>query len=175
LLDAAERVRGLIVAVGGAQPVTYWYPLPEPALRWPAVLERLLRAPEAPAPSREISQRRGAVHVIPLIGRGAAYVQTTYAWRSDAAPTVARVAIQGAGAAGDSVAFGTFLAEAVGIRLEQPDGNAALTPEQFRARVNELYTAMRDALRKGDWQAFGKAYEDLGRALRAPKPPATPQ
>jgi uncharacterized membrane protein (UPF0182 family) len=139
------------------------------------VLERLLRAPDAPAPPRDVSLRRGAVHVVPLIGRGAAYVQSTYAWRSDAAPTVARVAVQGAGANRDSVAFGQFLGEAVGVRPEQPDAVALLTPEGFRLRVGELYTAMREALRKGDWPAFGKAYEDLGRVLRAPPPTAPPR
>jgi hypothetical protein len=36
--------------------------------------------------------------------------------------------------------------------------------------VNELYAAMRDALRKGDWPTFGKAYEDLGRVLSVPPP-----
>ena len=170
LLDAADRVRGLIVSVGGTQPVTYWYPLPEPALRWPAVIERLLRGPETPSPPRDVSLRRGAVHVIPLQGRAAAYVQTTYAWRSDAAPTVARVAVHGAGAARDSLAFGQFLAEAAGIRGGPPDTDAALPPEAFRRRVNELYATMRDALRKGDWPAFGKAYEDLGRVLSVPAP-----
>jgi hypothetical protein len=108
--------------------------------------------------------------VIPLQGRAAAYVQTTYAWRSDAAPTIARVAVHGAGAARDSVAFGQFLSEAAGIRPEQPDATTALSPEAFRRRVNELYSAMRDALRKGDWPAFGKAYEDLGRVLSVPPP-----
>jgi hypothetical protein len=27
---------------------------------------------------------------------------------------------------------------------------------------------MRDALQRGDWQAFGKAYDDLGRLLKLP-------
>jgi uncharacterized membrane protein (UPF0182 family) len=135
-------------------------------------LEQLLHTPDAPASPRDVALRRGSVHVIPLVGRAAAYVQTTYAWRSDAAPTIARVAVHGAGTTRDSVSFGQFLAEAVGIRLEQPDPGATLTPEGFRLRVNELYTAMRDALRKGDWPAFGKAYEDLGRAIRAPQLPA---
>ena len=51
LLDAGDRVKGIIISVGGAQPVTYWYPLSEPWVRWPAVLERLMRVPETPAAS----------------------------------------------------------------------------------------------------------------------------
>jgi len=170
LLDAADRVRGLIVAVGGAQPATFWYPLADPGVRWPAVLERMLRAPETAATPRDVTLRRGPVHVIPLRGGAAAYLQTTYAWRSDGAPTVARVAIHGAGSTRDSVAFGTSLAEAAGVRAEPADSAVQLTPADFRKRVNDLYTAMRDALRAADWPAFGKAYDELGRVLRAPAP-----
>lgn len=172
LLDAADRVRGLIVAVGGPQPATYWFPLGEPALRWPAVLERLARAPDVPTPPRDASLRRGPVRVIPIRGGSATYVQTTYAWRADGAPTIARVALHGVGSTRDSLAFGATLAEAAGVRPETPDpGAIALSPAAFRQRVNDLYAAMRDALRRGDWPAFGKAYDDLGRLLRTPAPP----
>ena len=168
VLDASDRVRGIIVSVGGPQPATYWHKLPEPGLRWPAVLERLLRVPESPAPPRNVTLRRGPVRVVPMRGGGAAYLQTTYGWRSDAAPTIARIAIHGTGAARDSVAFGLTLAEAVGMRPETPNAASTITPTRFRQRVNELYAAMRDALQRGDWPAFGKAYDDLGRLLKLP-------
>jgi hypothetical protein len=168
LLDESERVRGIVVSVGGPEPVTYWQTLPEPPLRWPAVLERLLRVPESPAPPRDVTLRRGPVRAVPIRGGGAAYLQTTYAWRSDGAPTVARVAIHGTGAARDSVGFGFTLAEAIGMRPETPDAASTVTPAAFRQRVNDLYAAMRDALQRGDWQAFGKAYDDLGRLLKLP-------
>ncbi|HEX6051475.1 MAG TPA: UPF0182 family protein [Gemmatimonadaceae bacterium] len=168
LLDAGDRARGLVVAVGGPQPATYWYPLTEPGLRWPAVLERLARIPDSPPPARDVSIRRGPVRVVPLRGGAAAYLQTTYAWRSDGAPTVIRVAIHGTGITRDSVAVGATLGDAAGVPVPHPDSSdVSLTPERFRARVNELYSAMRDALRRADWAAFGKAYEDLGRVLRA--------
>jgi hypothetical protein len=170
LLDVGERVKGVMISVGGTQPVTYWYPLAEPGLRWPAVLERLMRAPETPAPPRDVTLRRGPVRVVPIRGGTAAYLQTTYAWRADGAPTVARVAVYGGAAAHDSVAFGLSLAEAVGMRPDTTGVNAAMTPAAFRQRVNELYAAMREALRRGDWTAFGKAYDDLGRVLRVPTP-----
>ena len=166
LLDAADRVRGLIVGVGGTQPQTYWYPLADPGVRWPAVLERLLRAPDNPSPARDVSLRRGPVHVVPLSGGAAAYLQTTYAWRSDGAPTIARIAVHGAGSTRDSVAFGQSLAEAAGVRAEPADSASNLTPADFRKRVDDLYAGMRDAMRRGDWTAFGKAYEELGRLLR---------
>jgi hypothetical protein len=171
VLDAADRVRGLIVAVGGSQPVTYWYPLADPGVRWPAVLERLLRAPETAPTPRDVTLRRGPVHVVPIRGGAAAYIQTTYAWRSDGAPTVARVAVHGVGSTRDSVAFGTSLSDAAGVHTEPSDSVAQLTPADFRKRVNDLYTAMRDALRAGDWPGFGKAYDELGRVLRAQPAP----
>ena len=168
ILDGSERVRGIIVSVGGPQPLTYWLELPEPSLRWPAVLERLLRVPESPAPPRDVTLRRGPVRAVPMRGGAAAYLQTTYAWRSDGAPTVARVAIHGTGAARDSVGFGFTLAEAVGMRPETSDAASTVTPAVFRQRVNDLYAAMRGALQRGDWAAFGKAYDDLGRLLKLP-------
>jgi hypothetical protein len=170
VLDAAERVKGLIIATGGAQSTTYWYPLTEPGVRWPAVIERLLRAPDSPAPPRDVSLRRGPVRVVPIRGGTAAYLQTTYAWRSDGAPTVARVAVHGAGAARDSVAFGLTLSEAIGVHDDSTTATAKLTPADFRKRVEDLYAIMRDALRRGDWTAFGKAYEDLGKLLKLPAP-----
>ena len=169
MLDAADRVRGLIVAVGGSQPVTYWYPFTDPGLRWPAVLERLVRTADTPGPPREVTLRRGAAHVVPIRGARAMYVQTTYAWRTDGAPTINRVAVHGIGATRDSVAFGASVGEAVGVRPDSASlATAVLTPAGFRQRVDELYGGMRDALRRGDWTAFGKAYDELGRLLRTP-------
>lgn len=166
VLDAAERVRGFVVAVGGAQPATFWYPLAEPTVRWPAVLERLQRTAEHTPPARDAPLRRGTVRAIPIRGGSAAFVQTTYVWRTDGPPTIARVAIHGAGATRDSVTVGRSLADAMGI---PPDGlggdRTPATPADFRARVSELYAAMREALQRGDWMAFGAAYEELGRII----------
>ena len=168
LLDAADKVRGLIVSVGGPQPVTYWYPLEEPALRWPAIIERLLRVPDTPPPARDVTLRRGPVRVVPLVGGAAAYLQSTYGWRSDGPPTVVRVAIHGAGVTRDSVAIGASLSEASGVPATNADSvNALLTPERFQTRVTELHAAMREALRRADWAAFGQAFDELGRLLRA--------
>jgi uncharacterized membrane protein (UPF0182 family) len=37
--------------------------------------------------------------------------------------------------------------------------------------ARSLYNTMRDALRRGDWAAFGRAFEALGRALEEKKTP----
>jgi hypothetical protein len=170
LLDASDHVRGTLVATGGPQPATFWLPLAEPTLRWPAVLERLLRAPETPPSPRDVALRHGPVHIVPIRGGGAAYVQSTYAWRTDGAPTVARVAVHGAGPSRDSVALGTTLSDALGVHPDSGATRTPVTPTDFRARVGELYSAMRDAMRRGDWPAFGKAYDELGKLLRLPAP-----
>jgi hypothetical protein len=36
------------------------------------------------------------------------------------------------------------------------------TPESLRERIRALYASMRDALRRGDWRAFGAAFDSLG-------------
>ena len=72
VLDAADRVRGLIVSVRRAAARDILVSTRGAAVRWPAVIERLSRVPEAPVPPREVSMRRGPVHVVPLRGGTAA-------------------------------------------------------------------------------------------------------
>jgi hypothetical protein len=40
------------------------------------------------------------------------------------------------------------------------------TPQDFRARADSLYREMRAALSRGDWTAFGRAFDALGATLR---------
>jgi hypothetical protein len=53
--------------------------------------------------------------------------------------------------------------------VQQPAGTGVglAGTGDFRTRVRRLYEAMREALRRGDWEAFGRAYDALGR-LTAP-------
>ena len=53
---------------------------------------------------------------------------------------------------------------AAGLAPHQNDGSR-WRPAIFGRRVNGLYAAMRDALRRGDWAAFGRAFDALGVAL----------
>ncbi|HEY9517163.1 MAG TPA: hypothetical protein VIQ74_15905, partial [Gemmatimonadaceae bacterium] len=39
----------------------------------------------------------------------------------------------------------------------------------LRTRVRRLYETMRDALRRGDWSAFGRAYDALGELSAPPE------
>jgi hypothetical protein len=69
---------------------------------------------------------------------------------------------------GDTVRAGPSLAAALGLAPDASDTLAA-SPTELRTRAASLYGEMRDALRRGDWNAFGRAFEALGTALRAPQ------
>jgi len=163
VLDSGDRVRGMIVAQGGLAPETRWVPIGAVGPRWPAIVDRLQHYPDetpAPAGARLV---RGQVRAIPMVG-GALYVQTTYAWRPEGAPTVSRVAVM----RGDSVTAALSLAELAGVgdattRSLRPPSTLA----ELRDRVQALYATMTDALRRGDWSSFGHAFDALGRLLRA--------
>jgi hypothetical protein len=69
----------------------------------------------------------------------------------------------------DSAFIGRTLADAFGVRTAlEPGIDEPITDESLRARAIRLYEAMREALRRGDWAAFGEAYEALGTLLSRP-------
>jgi uncharacterized membrane protein (UPF0182 family) len=104
------------------------------------------------------------VRVVPLSDR-IAFVQSAYAWPAEGPPSLLRVAVLDQ----DSVFAGSTLADAFGMSpVFEPDVGEPLTEESLRARATRLYEAMRDALRRGDWGAFGEAYEALGALLARP-------
>ena len=168
VLDADESVRGLILATGGPNRITLWLPSTAPTLRWPQLVDRLQNPADTAVAPRDTRWVRGAVRAFP-IGGSVAFVQTTYAWRTTTPPTVARVAVL----AGDSTVLGSTVAQAVGVALE-PDASGPMNPLDFRARVETLHATMRAALLRGDWAAFGEAFDALGTMLNAPRPLAPP-
>jgi uncharacterized membrane protein (UPF0182 family) len=168
ILDATEHVRGLVLATGGASRVTLWLPTAPSAMRWTQLVDRIQQhADTTPAP-RDTRWVRGAVRAFPMAGT-AGFVQTTYAWRSTTPPTIARVTVL----AGDSIIFGPTLGHAVGVSVST-DAAGPLNPVDFRARVEALHAAMRAAIRRGDWAAFGEAFDSLGALLEAPRALAPP-
>lgn len=164
VLDAAERVRGTVIATGGAEYDVRWEPAAPAGPRWGTVLDRLHRAIDSASQGptgRETPLVRGPVRVLPL-GAERAYLQTAYAWRADGTPAVRLVAVM----LGDTVRTGATVASAAGLPTPALP-SAPLSPEEFRSRVAALYGEMREALSRGDWLAFGTAYDALGRLLRA--------
>jgi hypothetical protein len=69
----------------------------------------------------------------------------------------------------DSVFAGRTLADALGVTaVVDPNAAEPLSDESLRTRASRLYELMRDALRRGDWPAFGEAYDTLGALLARP-------
>jgi uncharacterized membrane protein (UPF0182 family) len=168
VLDGSERVRGLVLATGGPNRLTLWLAATTSTARWTQVVERLQSPTDTAVAPRDTRWVRGAIRAFP-IGGSVAFIQTTYAWRATTPPTVARVTVL----AGDSTVMGTTLAHAVGVAIET-DSAGPLNPVDFRSRVEMLHSAMRAALTRGDWAAFGDAFDALGAMLNAPRPLAAP-
>ena len=154
LVDESERIRGLLIGMGGANRVAMWDSLPTPGPRWPAILERL-RSADSSGSSRDATLAHGRVRAIPLQS-GIGYLQPTYRWRPQSVPSLNRIAVL----AGDSV-------KSIAPTGAPPKTGAPPTA----ASPVALYNAMREALRRGDWAAFGRAFEALGRALEGNKTP----
>ena len=167
VLDATEHVRGLVLATGGASRVTLWLPTVPSTLRWTQLIDRIHQHADTIAAPRDTRWVRGAIRAFPIAG-SVGFAQTTYAWRSTTPPTVARVAVL----AGDSIVAAPTIARAVGIATGADAG--PLNPVDFRARVEALHATMRAAIRRGDWAAFGEAFDSLGAMLEAPRPLAPP-
>jgi hypothetical protein len=158
LVDARSRVVGALVALGGDAPRTEWHPTAA-APRWNELLETLqLAADSGGFGHQRRYARRGHVQLIPTTG-GMAYVQSFYEWPPDAPPSLAGVVVLQHGA----TRRGATLSEALGVTRPMPTSGGA----SLRARVAALYDAMRSAMRIGDWRAFGEAFAELGRLLRA--------
>ncbi|MGH7713631.1 MAG: UPF0182 family protein [Gemmatimonadaceae bacterium] len=163
ILDAANFVRGVYIATGGATHDPMFIAAPGMSMRWPVLTERMQSVGDAATPlaNRESRPIRGPLHSIPH-SRGIAFAQTTYGPRGDGTLAIARVVV----ADGDSIRAGLSVMSAIGVTptsVVLPPS----TPEEFRSRVEGYYRQMREALSRNDWRAFGDAYEALGRLLRA--------
>ncbi|MDB4889949.1 MAG: hypothetical protein JWL61_1804 [Gemmatimonadetes bacterium] len=161
LLDSTERVRGVIAASGGAVRVTSWIPMASDGARWVSVLDRL-RASDTLL--HESGTIRTPVRVLPAAGRPL-YVQPTFQLRPGYAPALTRVAA----VQGDSVHAAATLAVALGATSRGATAQPSSTPD-LRLRADSLYRVMREALGRGDWAAFGRAFDALGLALRVTSP-----
>ena len=157
VVDARDRLRGIVVATGGPTAVTWWRPLDTAqAPRWATVVERLRRAGDGAGAAPDGPVERGRVVPIPL-GDEVVFAQSHYVARGVGVLALSRVAVL----RGDSVRVGRTLAELLGPSGATP--LAEVPPGDLRRRLSAVYEAMSLALRRGDWVAFGAAYEELGR------------
>jgi uncharacterized membrane protein (UPF0182 family) len=164
LVDETDRLRGLLIGTGGPTRHTAWYPLDSPGQRWSGVLDRLRSVDSTGGPARDGPLARGRVRAIP-VRSGIAFVQPTYRWRPQSSPMLSRLALL----VGDTTRSVT---PSTGPPLGTRGVEAQPAPPDPKASAAALYAAMREALRRGDWVAFGRAFEALGRALEQ-RPGAT--
>ncbi|MDQ3997171.1 MAG: UPF0182 family protein [Gemmatimonadota bacterium] len=155
VLDEADHVAGVLVATGGAQSRTRWYPARGAGPRWGAVLAQL--RPSDGRPSRDAALARGPVRTVPAAG-ALAFVQPAYAWHLEGAPRLVQTSLL----LGDTVRAAATLHDLVGGRA----AGTRMAPADFRGTVERLYEAMRRAARDGDWAAFGRAFDSIGTILR---------
>jgi uncharacterized membrane protein (UPF0182 family) len=169
LLDAVGRVRGLMVAAGGAGHRTVWHAIDDSMPpRWNLILDRLADPDTGRPPATSSADEstpslvHGVVRAV-AVRHTAVYVQSIYQWIPGAAPRLHQVAYFVDGKAHRAPS----LRQAVGRPAPAHPDLSGLGPEP-RDAMRRLYAAMRDALRRGDWTAFGKAFDALGELLARP-------
>jgi uncharacterized protein len=176
LLSANDDVAGVATVTGGVDQTVWWSPTSTGARRWSALLDRLRAvsdsALEAPTDSgrREARVRLGRAE--PLVtSRGLLLVQSVQVTRGDGRVVLARVLVTD----GLTVGAGATLADALTMLGERVSGG--LIPGAAPAEVDwegtegvaaRWYDAMRQAMKQGNWSAFGAAFDSLGRALGRP-------
>jgi uncharacterized membrane protein (UPF0182 family) len=116
--------------------------------------------------------RLTAGRVEPLVTtRGLLLMQTVRWTRGDGSVVIARVGITD----GEQIGIGTTIADAlagIGAAVGGPRPRTvpgmAMLEEPVEGAAARLYETMRQAMRRGDWTAFGVAFDSLGRVLGRP-------
>jgi uncharacterized membrane protein (UPF0182 family) len=167
MVDASDRVAGLLIALGGRQPTTMWMPAGGAGPRWREVVERLHgAAAQLGTTGSDADLERGRVRAWPVAGRPV-YGQASFLVSAERGPSVTGVVALVA----DTLRTGRSWADALGVPSAGIAGTpigAPTTPGAADARARALYDAMRGALRRGDWAAFGAAFDSLGATLGRP-------
>ena len=145
LVDSTDRVRGVMIAVGGANRRTVWY---ESAIgpKWSALADRF-RGLDSSSGRRAPRPLHAAIRSLPVATR-LVFVDPVFSYPHEESPTLAYV----------GVIDGDSIRRLAGLRR---DGTP--TGGDLRAQVRAVYAALRNALQRGDWMAFGRAMESLSR------------
>lgn len=163
VLDSADRVAGLVIATGGMGRGTYWMPLSQRGPRWGEALDRLREPVDTITARVDAPVVRGRIRALPVRDE-LVLLQPSYEIRGGVATLHSVAALDD-----DRVRTGATLAQALGIALDIP-AEPIEAPLELRQRVAQLYDAMRAALRRGDWTAFGAAFDSLGSVLAGAAP-----
>jgi hypothetical protein len=152
LLDRSDRVRELFVATGGPSRRVIRWPLADGGPAWGEAVDRLHATDSVGAPQVV----RGHVRPVPVAG-GVALVQPRYEWNGGDRPRLMHFAIL----EGDSVRTPAQLLDLAPAPIE----TRPISAPDFRTQVATLYAEMRRALARGDWVAYGRAFNELGAVL----------
>jgi hypothetical protein len=146
LLDSTEHLRGVMVNVGGDRRRTAWYPAVMAGPRWSTLTDRL-RDLDSTSGRRARRMQHAALRAV-TVDRRMLYLQPVFALPVDDAPAFSHVAV----VAGDSAR-----------KLGPVRRDGAIPTGDVRGQVQAIYAAMRAALQRNDWIAFGKAMDALSR------------
>ena len=180
LIDDADRVAGVATVTGGPDGGTYWTAATALTVAWPTLRGALRTGVDrAFGIMLDTAISGGQPTTRPRLGRpeaivtsrGLLFVQTVQGIRGDGTLVVRAVAVSD----GRATAVGPTLADALaslGERVERPSGasiqaGSVTGPDDVEA-LRRWYEAMREAMRQGNWNAFGAAFDSLGRAVGRP-------
>ncbi|MEO5567285.1 MAG: UPF0182 family protein [Gemmatimonadaceae bacterium] len=145
LLDSADQVSGVMVNIGGARRRTAWYPSAGVGPNWTALDDRF-NALDSTVTRRAPRQLHTAIRLLPT-DNGFVFVQPVFSMPIDEAPAFAWVGV----IEGDS------------LRRMSPVRRDGTAGSDVRVQVQAIYAAMRVALQRNDWIAFGRAMDALSR------------
>lgn len=146
LLDSTDHISGVMVNIGGSQRRTAWYPAETRGPGWTALTDRFSTLDSA-AGRRAPRQLHTAIRSLPS-EKGLLFVQPVFSMPVEDAPAFSYV----------GVIEGDSLRRLGPIRR---DGTPA--SGDVRGQVQAIYAAMRAALQRNDWIAFGRAMDALSR------------
>jgi hypothetical protein len=160
LLNTRDRLSGVLIATGGQHREVLWFASADTAINWQTTVERLRQIGDEEDPPARTMRVRGRIRMLPLADGTLLAVQPFFGWPADGPPYVSRVAVAHA----DSSRAGSSIAEAVGA--PSATGPVPATPGARYERMRTLYGEMRAALQRGDFRAFGVAFDELGQLLQ---------
>lgn len=146
LLDSTDHVRGVMVNIGGPRRRTVWNPSKVVGPRWTALADRFATLDSA-AGRRAPRQMHTAIRPLPA-EKGMLFVQPVFSLPVEDSPVLSYVGV----------------IDADTVRRLGPirrDGSPA--SGDVRGQVQAIYAAMRAALQRNDWIAFGRAMDALSR------------
>lgn len=159
VLDLGERLRGLFIATGGPSQRYLWWQPDETGPVWSEGMDRMHATDTLSAPQVV----RGYIRAVP-VDRHVALVQPRYEWNGGSRPRLLHLGVLER----DSVRTTPMLLDLA----PTPQDVRPMTAAAFRTRVAELYAEMRRAMGRGDWAAYGRAFNALGTLLSRSREPS---